>query len=343
MILKKILYCTSIALSIFLGACSDTPKPASEVIQIPELTTLELTASEKVANDKANDASLKMFGILAENSAAVINNESGNLSFSPLSLSMALSMIANSADGCGQIISDIYGFENIIELNNMNNKLMRYESTERGGTQTKLANSVWFASKYQLKPEYTELLNNMYYAEVTPVDFADATTLDVINSWAGLKTDGMITDALDIIDPLTDAILINAMYFDGKWAKPFDPKMTFSDTFHGTKGDSETTMMYDVRDIFYSENDRYSIGVLDFTGSVKLTIVVPLQTSTFEAAAELKPEDLRITGDAPETRYIIIPKFSDNQKLDLRQLMAALGIPAQLNLTKMGINKAAPS
>ena len=48
-----------------------------------------------------------------------------------------------------------------------------------------------------------------------------------INDWADKSTRGKIKDVVQWpFDPVTRVILANAIYFKGKWDRPFDKKQT---------------------------------------------------------------------------------------------------------------------
>jgi serpin B len=75
-------------------------------------------------------------------------------------------------------------------------------------------------------PEYTALLKDKYGAEI----FHDV-GLDDVNGWVKRKTEGKIERILDKLDPLTAAVILNAVYFKAKWAAPFYKSATLDEAF----------------------------------------------------------------------------------------------------------------
>ncbi|XP_018474084.1 serpin-Z1-like [Raphanus sativus] len=77
-----------------------------------------------------------------------------------------------------------------------------------------------------------------------------------VNAWVEKQTNGLITDLLPpkSVSPLTDYIFANALFFNGRWDKQFDPLLTKDSDFHlldGTK----------VRVPFMTGNFRYHLDV----------------------------------------------------------------------------------
>jgi serpin B len=78
-----------------------------------------------------------------------------------------------------------------------------------------------------ISADYATLLWDKYQAEV----FRNA-GLDEINGWVGRKTEGKIDRILDQLDPTSPAVVLNAIYFNAKWASPFTKSATKDDTFN---------------------------------------------------------------------------------------------------------------
>lgn len=59
-----------------------------------------------------------------------------------------------------------------------------------------------------------------------------------VNSWVEKQTNGLITDLLapKSVSPLTDLIFANALFFNGRWDKEFDPSLTEDSDFYRLDG-----------------------------------------------------------------------------------------------------------
>ena len=63
-----------------------------------------------------------------------------------------------------------------------------------------------------------------------------------INKWVSDKTDGMIKDALDELDPSAVMVLLNTVLFDGVWEneyEEYDISDGFFTNYDGTRSDAE--------------------------------------------------------------------------------------------------------
>ena len=80
------------------------------------------------------------------------------------------------------------------------------------GIDLSIANGIWTADG--VRPEYIQTAKKVHKA----VAGALPTTYDPINDFVSNQTKGMIKDILQgDIDPLTRAVLVNAIYFKGKY------------------------------------------------------------------------------------------------------------------------------
>ncbi|GFX37189.1 serpin B8 [Trichonephila clavipes] len=90
------------------------------------------------------------------------------------------------------------------------------------------ANAIFVNQKLELHSEYKKEVQNLYEASIRNLDFANKADKLVkeINDWAEKKTHGTIKKILDQLDPSTNMVLLNAVYFKGKWKIPFNSTHT---------------------------------------------------------------------------------------------------------------------
>ena len=63
-------------------------------------------------------------------------------------------------------------------------------------------------------------------------------TRSAINRWVGGQTNQKIKELIlpGTINPTTRLVLVNALYFKGPWAYPFNSKATYKQNFYTTDG-----------------------------------------------------------------------------------------------------------
>lgn len=330
--MNKLTKLAVITLGLSLAACSDGPENSSGITEIPKLEKLELTPVETTLNQNMNDAAFELLNCMARNYNDIADEtHKENLTVSPLSISLAMAMTANTVNGTEDGICNLYNAESTQELTTLANKLMRYMASEN----MRMANSVWYADKHTIDADYIKFMNSNFYADVNPVDFQSTDGVNMINSWVKTKTNNMIDRILDG-PQMFDAMILNAIYFDGKWAEPFDPKQTRPETFHGKAGDTTVPMMSGTKGILYGENDNFEVAVLNLKGDYAITLAIPTKTTALEAAKTIKVSDLDINvGD--ERYFVKIPKFKVQQDFIITQILRMLGVEVTGRLDKMGL------
>lgn len=102
----------------------------------------------------------------------------------------------------------------------------------------KVANAIYVANSYVPQKQFLNYANNDFYAKVQPINFTNNNAAaNTINQWVSSKTDDKINN---LIDPLwlnkyTESVLVNAVYFNGLWKRPFmqrmSPKVPFYNSF----------------------------------------------------------------------------------------------------------------
>lgn len=158
-----------------------------------------------------------------------------NMMVSPLSLTQAMAMLANGADGDTKTeLVKLLGFEgySLEEMNayymNLNKGLLSVDKA----TKLSLANSFWLNNQYTAIDSYKKTLQTYFDAEVQELAF-DNTIYAIINRWVEENTYGCIKNMLyeGDINNSTVMALLNATYFKGAWKDKFEEKNSFKGNF----------------------------------------------------------------------------------------------------------------
>ena len=102
-------------------------------------------------------------------------------------------------------------------------------------------NRLYIQNGFPINKAYLETVGRHFLATAEHVDFAQIEFVrTLINTWVKKNTHDMI----DLLIPRgylasnIVMILVNAVYFKGKWAKEFDPRKTYKEPFHLSGGGS---------------------------------------------------------------------------------------------------------
>ncbi len=151
-----------------------------------------------------------------------------------------------------------------------------------------IANRVYVNGQFRerLRPPFVASLDRWYGAGLALADFADAPgdAANEINAWVDETTRGAIPEIVsaDALTPATMLVLLNAVYFLGDWAEPFEESSTVPDTFTLADGNTvQPPMMRQTLDeARYTEAGGYQAVSLPYEGGdFAMWIVLPPTTA----------------------------------------------------------------
>lgn len=263
----------------------------------------------------------------------VVSEDASDLVFvSPLSASLALSMTAAGADeGTQQEMVSALGFDcSIKELNKYNRGVIGLLSEDPEGVQLNVANSIWVSDMFPLKKKFVRTAQKNYDAAVANLDFSDPSSPSVINSWCSENTAGRIDKMIESIDPTTQLYLLNALYFKGLWATPFDPALSREDTFHGDSNDSQVKFMHANEYYSYYVGEEAHLLELPYgEGSFVMDVLLPAGgISADELVSRLDEETLALLTSRLQTDRIRVsmPSFKAEYEITLNNVLQQLGM-----------------
>ena len=163
----------------------------------------------------------------SNNAAVAIGaNSQGNTAVSPLSVFMALSMAAESANGdTRQEILDAMGITyeelaaNIKYLCYTCNQVFdRGSANSDGKNRIKSVNSLWVQNGVQVKDAGVNSLTSNYFADLFNMDFEGSDVNKIIKSYISNETNGLLSPDLELTAE-TFLVLMNVVYLRDIWNK----------------------------------------------------------------------------------------------------------------------------
>ncbi len=305
-----------------------------KILSLLLLMSVPLTSWAK--NDKLNEEIAhrgNLFAFNFMNNVLAQDTTSGTVVISPVSCSMALSMLLN---GCAsesyQQVTEALALDNFSqkEINQYNKTLLRLLSVKDKELLLKIANSVWIADDFSVKCSFKRNLKR--YFSVTPyrVDMASSETKDVINQWCSDATEGLIDEIIESTDPSVLMILINALYFKGDWKTPFEKESSREDTFYGVSGESSVTYMNNYTEVPYFACQEYKMIELPYANSdYAMTLVLPEDgVGLEEFVKNFTVEKYNLGTSSLKTRktYITIPKLDCEFEITLNDVLKNMGM-----------------
>ena len=290
-----------------------------------EPKSISLTQEERQLVEQNNDFAFRLMREARTNDSQIL---------SPLSITYALGMLNNGAAGkTREEINNVLGFgvAGADGINSFCRKLLTEAPKLDEETTAEIANTIYVNNHwdYQLKEPFIEKAQQYYDATPEARDFYDDATCDVINQWASDHTHGMINKVLSeeefVLCKDYVSFLLNALYFKGKWASPFNKEYTREESFNGG---TKVPMMYQGGYYMYTENDLYQAIKLPYgNGSYLMTVYLPRQGKTVgDVLDKLDGKSWQFYTNSRSVA-LKLPRIETGTEVNLTPIMMALGMP----------------
>uniref|UniRef100_A0A9L0S6I7 Serpin B8 n=1 Tax=Equus caballus TaxID=9796 RepID=A0A9L0S6I7_HORSE len=266
-------------------------------------------------------------------------DNSRNVFFSPLSISSVLAMVFMGAKGntaaqmsqalCLNKGGDVHqGFQSLLK------------EVNKAGTQCvlRMANRLFGEKTCDFLPAFKESCQKFYQAELEELSFAEDTEecRKHINDWVTKKTEGKISEILGAgtVSPLTKLVLVNGVYFKGRWNEQFDRKHTRGMRFKVNQEKKTVQMMFKQAKFKMGYVDEVHTQVLElpYEGEeLSMVILLPDDDTelpvvekalTYEKfRAWTNPEKM-----AKDKVQVFLPRLKLEESYDLESFLRSLGM-----------------
>ncbi|NXO51552.1 ZPI inhibitor, partial [Aramus guarauna] len=189
---------------------------------------------------------------------------------------------------------------------------------------------------HHLPALFKQLKDNITMNEellLVQVDFENFTQAKiVINQNINKRTKGRIPELFEELDRHNKLLLVDYIFFKGKWVYPFNSKFTETETFHINKYRSvQVPMMFksDKVNSTFDENLRCTVIKLPYKGKAHMLIAIPEKEGDYISLEDhLTTELVESWLGNMKTRKVDIsfPKFKLEQKYKMKKLLHALGM-----------------
>ncbi len=316
----------------------ETPADVDDPVDPTPLAVVDLTAEaiyteewpelspDAVFGERQMDFSVELFCKAAQKTRCK------NTLIAPISVTMALAMAANGAEGktAQEMLSVLGGFS-MEELNSyLGNWRVNLKNDER--STLRMANSIWIRDIQGFEAKQAFLANNAKYydAKVFRAPF-NKIGVQKINEWVEENTDGMIDQLLEELRPDTMMVLINALAFDAQWNEPYLDHQVHKETFTTLEGKKQKVNM------MYSTESRYleGEGVIGFlrpyAGSkYSFGALLPEEGTFEEYVNNLTGEQLAKLLETKQSTVVraLLPQFANEYSINLNETLEAMGMPS---------------
>nr|XP_054510398.1 ovalbumin-like [Agelaius phoeniceus] len=202
-----------------------------------------------------------------------------------------------------------------------------------------IANRLYAEKTSQILPIYLKCVKKLYRSGLEMVNFKTASNQarQRINSWVKNQTNGQIQDFLEpsSVNPQTVLILVNAIYFKGKWKTPFKEEHTEEVPFNVTEQESRPVQMMYQNSTFRVgrvAEDKIKVLELPYTsGELSLLVLLPDDISglaqlenkiSFEKLAKWTSSKVM----EKKRVKVYLPRMKIEEKYNLTSVLTSLGM-----------------
>ncbi len=243
-----------------------------------------------------------------------------NIFISPLSISLALAMTYNGAEGTTKdAMAETLNFGNMSldEINDAYSNLIESLENADQAVQLLFGNSVWMKKEFEplVKASFTDRITTWYNGETFTRDFGNPQTVSEINGWVDKRTQGTIKKIIEELDPELVMLLINAIYFKGEWIVEFDEAATQKQDFFLPEGTAmQVDMMSTSGNFSYYSGENCQVARLPYgRDKIAMYVFLPnegISLDSFMASLNQTTHDEYISKLRSRGNLIIkLPKF----------------------------------
>ena len=324
-----------LSIAILIMACTNNAEnpPVNNIVP-----------SEKSAKVIAAD---NQFGLELFQKIDASLDEPKNTMISPMSVSLALAMVYNGAEGnTKKQMEEMLHKAGLTpgDINQSYKDLVAGLASHDPKVELSISNAIFYRNTFPVKDAFKTTNRDYYDAEVSGLDFSKTSeTLNTVNGWVDTKTKGKIDKIIEEVKPEDIMYLLNAIYFNGEWKYRFDTKDTQEMAF--TKEDKTTIQvptMYIEKPFNYYGHQNFELLEMPY-GSGKYSMLVFLPASgknTNDVISQMTSENMDnwISKLTEQKKKVYLPKFEFKFDNSLVDELNALGMTDAFNDAKANLS-----
>ena len=292
------------------------------------------SADRRARNAAATSASGAMDEYLRAALPALLTTGDGkNAVCSPVSVYMALSMLAEVTDGDtrAQILS-LLGADSIESLRKTAGNVWAANYQNDGAVTSILADSLWLSDSMDYNSNTLARLADSYYASAYRGEMGSEAFNEALRRWINEQTGGLLKDSADGLSlaPETVIALVSTIYFRAKWGSEFSKSATADGVFHAPDGDVTHKFMHETMESTYYAADSFAAVGKYLQGSGTMWFLLPDEGVTPEELLTGGAVDFLLSPESAESKYMTIdlsvPRFDVSADTELSAALHALGV-----------------
>lgn len=272
------------------------------------------------------------FALKLFQTAAKDQNE--NFVISPYSVASAFGLAASGAKGeTATEMQQALGFSKEVANDLLpilaKNQQELFSKTNQYA-KLELSNSLWPEMSFSLDPAFVAQAVQQLGAKIQPIPMNNVGQ-KMINNTVSEATHGRIpTTFTEPPNPNTRLILINTIYFNGKWMSPFNQSDVDNLPFSSPKGEIKVPFLRQVKTLPFYEDQQFSLLRLPYRGQTfEMVFLLPnskLPLADFERTLASATLHSAIDKSSVNRVDIELPKFEFDATISLNATMQEMGM-----------------
>lgn len=293
------------------------------------------SAERRARNAAATSASGAMDEYLRAALPALLAAGNGeNAVCSPVSVYMALSMLAEITDGesRAQLLS-LLGADSINTLRKTAGEVWAANYQNDGAVTSILADSLWLSDRMDYHSGTLARLADSYYASAYRGEMGSEAFNEALRSWINEQTGGLLKESAGglSLPPETVIALASTIYFRAKWGGEFSKSQTADGIFRAPDSDVTHEFMHETMESTYYAADNFAAVGKYLEGSGTMWFLLPDEGVTPEdILADGSAVDFLLSQENAESKYMTIdfavPKFDVSADTELSAALRSLGV-----------------
>ncbi|XP_049798938.1 ovalbumin-related protein X-like isoform X2 [Schistocerca nitens] len=261
----------------------------------------------------------------------------GSFLYSPYGLEVALSLVYLGAkERTAKEVADTLHLppDKKTILDGLSDLLHSIKCTD--GFMLHTASKMYIHNKFPIMESFlADAVRLLAEAELVDFENEPDKARTIANEWVQKKTDNKIKNFIadGALDPMTRLVLINAVYFKGKWEHPFSKHSTFPMPFYTSSSQSkEVPMMQQEREFMYANLPELEAQILELPyqgNQLSMLVILPNQIDGInELENKIMKVNLHRISDKlnPMKVNVLLPKFNIEKEMHLDEILKQLGM-----------------
>ena len=277
------------------------------------------------------------FGTLI--SQVLTQDDDKNVTCSPLSLYMALAMLAETTEGeSRQQLLDLLQAKDLEALRTQAAQIWKGQYNNDGLSTSILATSLWLDDDCTYDSETAARLAENYYTSVFHADLSTDEAVQALRNWLNEQTGGLLQEQAGKLTLQPNAImtLASTVFYQTQWQDEFLPEENTQGAFRSASGSTEETFMNrKLYNATYYRGDNFGAMCLNLKDGGQMWLILPDEgytptqitddVTTFFAA---NPSNWQDPWENQQQAIInlSLPKFDISADMDLSELIKSMGV-----------------